>query len=61
MAGERVAVAARPGADDVTVQRGRLGLDGVGLEVGVVGGRLGGGELDAGGALAAALAQGGSP
>ena len=57
VARERLAVAGGPGGDDLVVQRGRLGADGVGGEVRVVGRRLGGGELDARDALAPALAQ----
>ena len=57
--GERVAVAARPRGDDLAVQAGGVGLDELGREVGVVAGRLGRGELDPRGALAAALAHAG--
>ena len=57
VARERLAVAGGPGGHDPLVQLGGVGGDRVGGEVRVVAGRLGGGEVDARGALAAALAQ----
>ena len=57
MARERLAIARGPRGDDVAVQSGGLGLDGVGVEVRVVRGCLGRGEVHARGAFTAALAH----